>query len=52
MSHFRNSGPVGQHTVFNVNETHPLIPNSQNYTFYKKYTNINKTTKQLFCLYL
>jgi hypothetical protein len=41
MSHFRNSGPVGQHTVFNVNETHPLIPNSQNYTYYNKYVSIH-----------
>lgn len=41
MSHFRNSSLVGQHTTFNVNQTHPLIPNSQNYTFYKKYVSIH-----------
>jgi hypothetical protein len=41
MSHFRTSGQVGQHTVFNVNETHPLTPNSQNYTYYKKYVSIH-----------
>ena len=41
MSQFRTSNSVGQHTVFNVNETHPLIPNSQNYTIYKKYVSIH-----------
>jgi len=41
MSHFRSSGSVGQHTTFNLNETHPLIPNSQNYTYYKKYVSIH-----------
>ena len=41
MNQFRNSGLVGQHTVFNVNETHPLIPNSQNYTYYNKYVSIH-----------
>lgn len=41
MNQFRNSASVGQHTVFNVNETHPLIPNSQNYTYYKKYVSIH-----------
>lgn len=40
MSIYRSSS-VGQHTVFNVNETHPLIPNSQNYTLYKKYVSIH-----------
>jgi hypothetical protein len=38
---FRNSGPLGEQTVFNVNQTHPLIPNSQNYTYYKKYISIH-----------
>jgi hypothetical protein len=41
MSHFRSSKTVGQNTVFNVNETHPLTPNSQNYTYYKKYVSIH-----------
>jgi hypothetical protein len=41
MNPFKNFGQSGQHTVFNVNETHPLIPNSQNYTFYKKYVSIH-----------
>ena len=41
MSNFRSFGNVGQHTVLNVNETHPLIPNSQNYTLYKKYVSIH-----------
>ena len=41
MSQYRNPGSVGQHTMFNVNETHALIPNSQNYTFYKKYVSIH-----------
>jgi hypothetical protein len=40
MSNFRNSN-VGQNTVFNVNDTHPLIPNSQNYTYYKKYVSVH-----------
>jgi hypothetical protein len=41
MSKSRTSGPVGEQTVFNVNQTHPLIPNSQNYTQYKKYVSIH-----------
>ena len=41
MSHFRSSMTVGQNTSFNVNETHPLTPNSQNYTYYKKYVSIH-----------
>ena len=41
MSHFRSSKTVGQNTSFNVNETHPLTPNSQNYTYYKKYVSIH-----------
>jgi hypothetical protein len=40
MSHLKNS-IIGQNTVFNVNDTHPLIPNSQNYTLYKKYVSIH-----------
>jgi hypothetical protein len=41
MSNFRNSRLVGEHTVFNVNDTHPLTPNSQNYTYYKKIVSIH-----------
>ena len=41
MNQFRTSSSVGQHSVFNVNETHPLTPNSQNYTYYKKYVSIH-----------
>ena len=40
MSNIRNQS-VGQHSVFNINDTHPLIPNSQNYTFYKKYVSVH-----------
>ena len=46
MNQFRNSGLVGQHTVFNVNETHPLIPNSQNYTYYNKYVSIHSEDRE------
>lgn len=38
---FRNSTLIGEQPVFNVNQTHPLIPNSQNYTYYKKYVSIH-----------
>ena len=38
---FKSNNMVSEHTVFNVNQTHPLIPNSQNYTFYKKYVSIH-----------
>ena len=41
MSNFRSSNPLGEQTVYNVNKTHPLIPNSQNYTSYKKYVSIH-----------
>jgi hypothetical protein len=40
MSNYRIPN-IGQNTVFNVNDTHPLIPNSQNYTIYKKYVSIH-----------
>ena len=32
---------LGQSTTFNTNQTHPLIPNSQNYTIYKKMVSIH-----------
>jgi hypothetical protein len=38
---FRSSNPLGEQTMYNVNKTHPLIPNSQNYTAYKKYVSIH-----------
>ena len=38
---FKSNNMVSEHSVFNVNQTHPLIPNSQNYTFYKKYVSIH-----------
>jgi|LakMenE01Jun11ns_1017448.scaffolds.fasta_scaffold9946744_2 hypothetical protein len=38
---FRSSNPLGEQTMYNVNKTHPLIPNSQNYTSYKKYVSIH-----------
>jgi len=41
MSKFRSSNPLGEQTMYNVNQTHPLIPNSQNYTTYKKYVSIH-----------
>ena len=44
---FRNSGPLGEQTVFNVNQTHPLIPNSQNYTYYKKYISIHSEDRDM-----
>jgi hypothetical protein len=40
MSKFRTN-PIIEKNVFNVNQTHPLIPNSQNYTLYKKYVSIH-----------
>ena len=40
MSYLKNLN-IGEKTMFNVNETHPLIPNSQNYTIYKKYVSIH-----------
>jgi len=39
MSQHRNL--IGQHTVFDLKDAHPLTPNSQNYTFYKKYVSIH-----------
>jgi hypothetical protein len=41
MANSRSPGLVGQQTIFNVHQTHPLIPNSQNYTYYKKYVSIH-----------
>ena len=41
MSGFRSSNPLGEQTMFNVNKTHPLIPNSQDYTLYKKYVSVH-----------
>ena len=38
---FKSSSSIGEKTVFNVNQNHPLIPNSQNYTYYKKYVSIH-----------
>ena len=38
---FRTNASVGEQTLFNDNQTHPLIPNSQNYTYYKKYVSIH-----------
>jgi hypothetical protein len=32
---------IGEQTVFNTNQTHPIIPNSQEYTSYKKYVSIH-----------
>lgn len=40
MSYLKNLN-IGEKTMFNVNETHSLIPNSQNYTIYKKYVSIH-----------
>ena len=40
MSKFRTN-PIIEKNVFNVNQTHPLIPNSQNYTLYRKYVSIH-----------
>ena len=31
----------GRQPTFSVNQTHPLIPNSQNYTYYNKYVSIH-----------
>jgi hypothetical protein len=33
--------------VYNVNTTHPLIPNSQEYVFYKKYVSIHSEDRDL-----
>jgi hypothetical protein len=43
---FLNSGQMSNHDLFtsqpyNVNTTHPLIPNSQQYIYYKKYISIH-----------
>ena len=38
---FKSNNMVSEHSVFNVNQTHPLIPNSQNYTYYNKYVSIH-----------
>ena len=38
---FRPNASTGEQTVFNVNQNHPLIPNSQNYTLYKKFVSIH-----------
>jgi hypothetical protein len=37
----QNRNLIGQHTVFDLKDAHPLTPNSQNYTFYKKYVSIH-----------
>jgi hypothetical protein len=38
---FRTGTSIGEQTTFNVNQTHPLIPNSQNYTYYQKHVSIH-----------
>ena len=38
---FRTNASIGEQPTFSVNQTHPLIPNSQNYTYYKKFVSIH-----------
>ena len=37
---FKAGTSIDEQTSFNVNQTHPLIPNSQNYTYYQKHVSI------------
>jgi hypothetical protein len=42
MSNFRKTSSINEPSFFNnVNQTHPIIPNSQEYTLYKKYVSIH-----------
>ena len=45
---FNNSGKQGFDTkVFNTNTSHPLIPNSQEYIYYKKYISIHSEDRDM-----
>jgi hypothetical protein len=37
----RSNDSINEPQMFNTNQTHPLIPNSQNYTYYKKSVSIH-----------
>jgi hypothetical protein len=47
MNPLRSFQSVGERTVYNVNQTHPLTPNSQNYTYYKKFVSIHSEDRDM-----
>jgi len=45
-NNFKLSGSLNTH-VFNTNNSHPLIPNSQEYIYYKKYVSVHSEDRNM-----